>query len=205
MSKVIDLTGMKFGRLTVLERAEKYKNGNYLWRCRCECGNFTVVSGNSLKSGHTQSCGCLCKENHTTHQMTHTKLYTNWSVMIQRCYNEKNEKYPRYGGRGIKVCERWKDFSNFYADVSQMEHFKEPGYSLDRIDNDGDYCPENVRWATPKQQARNRHNNIKVNYQGEEMTLPDAAEKSGINYGTLKYRYRVGLRGEELFRPVNRQ
>ena len=206
MGKFIDLTGMKFNRLTVLKRVENTKDGHARWLCRCSCGNECVVIGKHLRSGAIQSCGCLGREirikSNTTHAMAGTKIYEVWQSMMQRCYNAKCKDYPKYGGRGIRVCEHWHKFENFYADVSQMEHFNEEGYTLDRIDNDKDYCPENCRWADKKTQCRNTRRNVKVMYNGEEMTLPEVAEKSGLNYRTLKTRYRHGKRGADLFAPV---
>lgn len=208
MGKVIDLTGQKFNRLTVLERAENSKCGKARWLCRCECGNEVIVLGSSLTSGHTKSCGCLSREKfleHTkTHGMTRTSIYNTWVSMIQRCENPKCKNFDRYGGRGIKVCERWHDFNNFYADVSILPHFGEKGYTLDRIDNNGNYCPENCRWATAKEQCRNQRTNIKVFYDGKEMMIEEAAQKSGINHKTLYKRYHAGKRGEELFKPVKK-
>ena len=203
MGKLIDLTGKIFGRLTVIKRADANTNQNKpRWVCRCTCGKEVVVDGNSLKSGHIKSCGCYQLEIRTKHGMSNTKIYRTWQAMKDRCYNPKNKKFPRYGGRGIKVCERWHIFENFYADVSILPHFGEPGYTLDRIENDKDYEPGNVRWATPAEQNRNYSRNIKIEYNGEEMTLAEAAEKSGIAYPTLQGRYRRGKRGDELLKTV---
>lgn len=199
-----DLTGMTFNRLTVIERAPN-KGKQTMWRCLCDCGNVCIVRCDHLKDGHTKSCGCYNHEVVTKHGIYNTKIYHTWEGIHARCYNPNNEQYPNYGGRGIKVCERWHVFDNFYDDVSILPHFGEKGYTLDRIDVNGDYCPENCRWATQKQQCNNRRNNVKVVYKGEVMTTAEAAEKSGVNYATLKSRYRVGKRGEELFVPVKRK
>lgn len=199
-----DLTGMTFGRLTVLKRVENSKNGHARFLCRCDCGNETIVSGDDLKRGHSQSCGCLNREkiSNKKHGMTDTKIYHTWKNMIGRCYNQKRPDFNFYGGRGIRVCERWHEFSNFYEDVSQMENYGKPGYTLDRINVDDDYCPENCRWADRTTQTRNRRNTFKVEYNGLEMPLAEAAEKIGINYNCLKRRYYQGDRGERLFRPI---
>ena len=205
--KCEDLTGKVFGYLLVLSIAYKKKNKNgtkIYWRCRClKCGKEVVVAAHDLKSGHSTTCGCgrIGKFTTKTHGMSRTKIYYTWGSMMARCYNPNNKQHDKYGGRGIKVCERWHTFENFYADVSILPHFNEKGYSLDRIDNNGDYCPENVRWADINTQARNKRNNILVEYNGEEMTLPEAAEKSGINYDCLQRRYYRGDRGDRLFRP----
>ncbi len=168
MGKCIDLTGQKFGRLTVISRAGKTKRGAVKWLCKCNCGNETVVIGDDLRKGATRSCGCLAKDiisnrmkGCTPHNKTHGKagtlIYKEWSEMKRRCLNSHDNNYHNYGGRGIKVCDRWRNgFEAFYEDVSKLQHFGEKGYSLDRINNDGDYEPNNVRWATAKQQANNR-------------------------------------------------
>ena len=201
MGKFQDLTGMTFGRLTVIERAPNIGKQT-AWRCRCSCGNECIVQAGNLKNGQkTCGCGSVEKfiERNTKHGMEGTKIYGKWSGMLDRCENPNCKDYPRYGGRGIKVCERWHIFENFYADVSVLPHFNEAGYSLDRIDVNGNYCPENVRWATAKEQNRNRRNNTIVEYNGVQMCLKEAAEKSGISYQTLVSRYRVGKRGDDLF------
>ena len=204
--KLIDLTGQKFGRLTVIERAENSKQRRAQWFCKCDCGNSIVVRSAELLRGNTHSCGCFKKqrisETHTTHGMKGTKIYRIWCGMIQRCTNPNNPKYKDYGERGIKVCERWLNFENFYEDISKLLHFGEKCYSLDRINNNGNYEPSNLRWATSKMQCRNKSNNRLVEYEGNLITLTEASELSGINYGTLRSRYKQGDRGDKLFRPV---
>ena len=206
-----DLTGKVFGQLTVIERAENTKDGKARWLCRCTCGNECVVSAYDLKRKDgkaTTSCGCgkLKKliERSTKHGMTGTKIYNKWCGMMERCYNPKSERHDCYGGRGIKVCERWHVFENFYDDVSKLENFGRAGYTLDRIRVNEDYKPDNVRWADRKTQARNRRSNIMVEYEGVQMCLMDAAEKSGINYKCLHKRYQRGLRGDDLFKTVKK-
>lgn len=201
-----DLTGETFGRLTVISRAENDENGKAQWHCKCSCKNETIITvrGTDLKNGHTQSCGCLMREKnvelHTRHGKRYTKIYKVWLVLKDRCTNPNNKDYPRYGGRGIKLFAEWEEFPPFYDYVSQLEHFNEDGYSLDRIDNDGNYEPGNLRFATATEQGRNKRNNILVEYEGEIITLPEAAELIGIKYNTLKRRYYRGKRGEELFK-----
>lgn len=152
---------MRFGRLVVLDKAEKTKDGHSKWRCRCDCGKDTIVIGINLTSGRTSSCGCLRNEKTTErlsiHKGYNTPTYKTWANMIQRCTNNKNKDFEHYGGRGITVYTEWrKDFSAFFAYVSQLPHFSEDGYSLDRINNDGNYEPGNVRWATRIEQNNNR-------------------------------------------------
>ena len=132
--------------------------------------------------------------------MTHTSIYRTWDCMIQRCENPNTPNFNDYGGRGIKVCPQWHKFINFYNDVSQLENYGRAGYTLDRIDLNGDYTPENCRWADAKTQNRNTRRNVKVIYNGAELCLKEAAEKSGIKYHVLRYRYRRGRRGDELFK-----
>lgn len=204
MSKLIDLTGWQSGKLTAIKPVGKDERGNILWECHCTCGKTCTVAAYLLKSYHTQSCGCSRSGGtHKTHGKTHDPIYKVWYSMLGRCNNPNNKAYPNYGGRGIRVCERWLIFENFYEDVSKLEHFGEKGYSLDRIDNDGNYEPSNVRFADRKTQQRNTSRNIMVEYKGQEMTLAEAAELSGINYSTLCARYnRDGKRGDELFKTT---
>ena len=161
MSQLKDLTGQKFNRLTVISREPNDKRGQAMWLCQCECGNYVVVKGSNIRNNHTQSCGCLQKEKtieaSTKHGKARSKPHIVWKGMIQRCFNPKHTGFENWGGRGVTVCDEWKnDFQVFYDYVSQLPHFGEKGYSLDRINNDGNYEPGNVRWATPKEQANNR-------------------------------------------------
>ena len=165
MSRREDLTGHKFGRLTVIEFYVSNKYGQSIWTCECEFGNISHVGRNELKSGCTVSCGCFRRERivetKTTHGMSQSEIYAEYKNMKNRCYNEQAHNYKYYGGRGIKICDRWRDdIHAFFDDVSILPNFREEGYSLDRIDNDVDYEPGNVRWATIKEQCNNRRPNI---------------------------------------------
>ena len=168
MGKFIDLTGQRFGRLTVIER--KVSNAGFVtWLCQCDCGNQTIVRGNSLRSGHTTNCGCVRREKITQrsliHGKSHTRLFYVWEGMKKRCYNPKYVRYDRYGGRGITVDDRWlHDFGAFYnwAMANGYDENAPVGQcTLDRIDNDKGYSPENCRWVDMKEQNKNRSNSKK--------------------------------------------
>lgn len=186
-----DLTGQQFGRLTAIKRTEDQKK----WICQCECGGVAIVLTHDLKRGWTQSCGCLARERLIAasykHGKRHTKIYHKWLGIKNRCYNPKNKRYKNYGGRGIVVCDEWKnDFMAFYNYVSKLPNYETPGYSIDRIDNDAGYKPGNIRWATANEQLMNRSVTIKVFINGRETTLPELSKEYGIKYATLLFHYK---------------
>lgn len=209
MASVICIkTGEKFGRLTVLGRAENSRDGAVRWRCRCECGQGIEVRSKYLRNGKTRSCGCLRAELVSARRLKHgqakanTKEYVAWSSMLKRCSDAAGKDYADYRGRGISVCRRWKKFENFFADLGPAPTSL---HSLDRIDNNGNYEPGNCRWAIRQQQARNRRNNLLITYRGETLILGDWAKRLGINRQTLISRIKRGLSVEEAFtKPIGR-
>jgi hypothetical protein len=167
MPRFIDLSGLVFGKWTVLHRGTKDSSGQR-WLCKCECGTRKSVIGDSLKKGLSKSCGCEGKKWCTTHGMEGTITYNTWAQMIQRCENPKHRSYKRYGGRGITVCKEWReDFRYFFSDMGQ----KPQKSSLGRIDNDGGYSPGNCRWEFGSEQARNTCRTTRVNFLGKNVSL----------------------------------
>ena len=181
-----ELSGQTFGRLYVIGKI------GALLVCRCSCGRYKLARRYDLKHGGTQSCGCLAlerlEEGRTTHGKTGTRLFRIWSAMRARCQRKTSEKWPNYGGRGIRVCDEWQNFEPFEAWA--LAHGYADGLTLDRIDNDGNYEPSNCRWATRKEQSNNTRRNVLVMYEGQLLTLKQAAEASGISYSTLCERHR---------------
>lgn len=196
MSKVLSLTGQKFGRLVVIKQAGKNKHGNYQWSCLCDCGKEKIVSGGHLRRGDTKSCGCLSKEKTIERQTKHghkrkykrSKTYSVWTSMIQRCNNTNHQHYKNYGGRGIAVCKRWKKFDNFLEDMGEVS----AGLQIDRTDNNGNYCKSNCRWVTQKQNSRNRRSNRLIKHNGKTQCLTVWAEEFNISVCLLFDRLRNG-------------
>ena len=161
----INLVGQRFGRLTVITRAASKKRWKTSWECRCECGAFVTVSAMQLRQGETRSCGCLNRdaaaERQRTHGLSETPEYRVWGYIYTRCYNKSRADWPRYGGRGIMMCDRWRlgenGASGFECFLADMGKRPSPKHSIDRINNDGDYEPMNCRWATRSEQMRNTH------------------------------------------------
>ena len=150
-----DLRGERFGKLTAIEPAGRSYRGNAVWCCICDCGGTAEVPSNNLRSGNSKSCGCA-KAPRRGPRMLCTRTYKSWASMMQRCTNPNHVWFRRYGGRGITVSERWREYANFLADMG----LRPAGKSLDRIDNSQGYCAENCRWATAKEQATNRDRKV---------------------------------------------
>ena len=182
--RLLDLTGKRFGRLTVVSRAENSKSGKTRWHCKCDCGNECVVHGDSLKSGNTKSCGCVRREyNHnkaTTHGMSGTPLFAVWWAMISRCKNPNNKSYKNYGGRGIRVCDEWTHSSKFFEWAIKNGYAE--GLTIERIDVNRGYEPNNCKWIPKEEQARNKTNNRMIEINGERKCLAQWCEEYSVDY-----------------------
>lgn len=206
-----NLVGEKYGRLSVVGYYgyEPTQSGPlHYYECKCDCGSDAVVSSRSLLYGKSKSCGCLKREltgdRARTHGMRRTPEYTTWSTMKARCNNPANSKYGRYGGRGIKVCDRWED--SFEAFLEDMGYRPSDAHSIERKDNDDGYHPENCRWATPAEQALNRSTTHLVEFGGEVMPLADAERSSGLPHSAVAMRLKHGWDAEKaLTTPVRQQ
>lgn len=211
MAKHLDLTGMRFGRLTVLGLKDYLRQPNgkpyYLWECLCDCGTITDVAGGHLRDGHTQSCGCYNRDIITRHGMTNTRIHKIWDKMRDRCLNKNHMYYKNYGGRGISICDEWLVFENF-RDWAISSGYNDK-LTLDRIDNNGNYCPDNCKWSTILEQNNNKNNNRYLEYDGKIYTMAELSRKAKIPYGTfmkrLDYWGDVNLAVETPYKPLNRR
>lgn len=199
--RVKDLTGKRFGKLTVksLHSRPGKRGGDALWLCQCDCGNETILPGYSLQSGNTSSCGCLVRTLGGKSK-SDKRLYRVWLGMKNRCMNSNNPKYSDYGGRGIRVCDEWQDFNKFYdwAVANGYDPDAPKGKcTIDRIDVNGDYSPENCRWVDRVIQANNKRNNVTFEYKGERRRLKDLANIAGITYQGFMRRINSGWTVEE--------
>jgi len=257
---LIDITGQRFGQLTVLSRSGTASNGEAKWLCRCDCGNtldisgaqlrfgyrtvcskkihsplhikdgqrfgmlvviehqkdglacrcdcgtIVIISGSRLRSGKTIDCGCMRAERQkqfsTKHGLSTSQEYNTWSSIIQRCTNDKCKEFKNYGGRGIKVCEQWKNFEIFYTDMGPKPT---PKHSIDRIDNDGNYEPGNCRWATREEQSNNRRTNRKIGIGDQLVTIAQASRITGVSDQTISDRLKRGMSDEDAIKPVKKK
>lgn len=204
MGHLINLSGQKYGRLTVLRMSGKRTaSRGGICVCQCECGNIKEIPSLALKSGAVVSCGCYNRENilkrltkhgHNSHSQK-SLTYKSWDKMIQRCLNPNTQEYKYYGAKGVQVCERWKDFSAFLEDMGERPS-KE--LTLDRIDCKGNYEPGNCRWANRLTQTNNTRRNVYYEYKGEKKTIAELARIAGVKYNTMYVRLREnGLTPEQ--------
>lgn len=213
-SKILDeeIIGKKFGKLQAIERVGKDKNGKYLWRCKCDCGNEIVVLQSSIRNGMTKSCGCLKREKRPRTTYSHReRLYVLWQGMKQRCNNENNISYKYYGEKGIKVCEEWENdyltFKRWALDTGYDETLPRGTQTIDRIDVYGDYEPSNCRWINLKEQQNNKKNNKIFKIGNEKHTFAEWTEIYNIDYGVARARfYELGWDIEKaLSEPVKKK
>lgn len=203
MTAALDLTGKTFGRLRAVARAANGPRGQARWKCECLCGKSSEVASSSLRRGFTKSCGCLMREVRESgdstrkHGMRHSKEYEAWRHMRSRCTKTYDISYPRYGARGIKVCARWMEsFEAFLEDVGPSPS---PRHSIERLDSDGDYEPNNCTWATLEQQARNKRNTRYVEFGGQRKCLADWCDEFNVRYPVVASRLDRGWPPELAF------
>lgn len=204
MPAPLDLADQKFNCLIAIEFHES-RGGNRIWRCLCECGNYAFVRASALRSGEVVSCGCAQRkaaqriDHGQAKKGRHSREYDTWVAMRYRCSNENCPEWENYGGRGISVCARWDLFENFFEDMGA----RPAGMSLERIDVNGGYAPENCKWATPKDQARNLRKTIRISAFGETKPLTQWAEELGINERRLRNRIQRGWDPEAALSPLS--
>lgn len=189
--KSIDLKNKKFGKLTAISIDHKGNGSRVYWLCLCECGNKRIVSNDHLRCGDVTDCGCTRKHisHWNKHLMSNSRLYRIWDLMKGRCYNSNRREYPNYGGRGIVVCDEWLESKNFIEWA--LNNGYDDGLTLDRINNNGNYCPENCRWVDRKTQQNNRRNNRIITHNGISKTITEWANDNGLPYYVLKKRLDV--------------
>lgn len=195
--KPLDLVGKRFGSLLVIERRGSDEKGQSLWLCRCDCGTEKIVRGHDLKGG-TKSCGCSRRYNTGLYQhgLSHTRIHSIWRSIKDRCYNPKNRHYKHYGGRGISVCDEWKDnFIPFYN--WSLENGYEENLTIDRIDVNAGYYPGNCRWVSVETQANNKRNNKVFTLNGKTLTISQWSKETGVKYGDIQNRLNYGYSFEE--------
>lgn len=181
--RIKDLTGQRFGNLTAMQ-IDSVQNGYAYWFCRCDCGNIKLVRGTRLTEGHVTSCGC--RKGNIKHRESKTRLYHIWSGMRERCGNPNHPQYESYGARGIQVCPEWNDWETFRNWALENGYTKD--LSIDRIDNDKGYSPDNCRWATATAQANNTRRTHLVTYNGETHSVSEWARILNIKQSTLSNR-----------------
>jgi hypothetical protein len=204
MGKLINLIGKRFGKLTVINRAIKQYNndGHVCWVCKCDCGNIVTVSGSSLRRKFTSSCGCLAKEKRkeatTKHGLAKSRLDNIYCKIKSRCLNPKEPSYKWYGARGITICDEWLQDKNKFFQWAINNGYKN-NLTIDRIDNNGNYEPNNCKWSSPKEQARNRRTNNVIEFQGEKHTITEWCEILGYKSSVIIARFKRGWSVEKTF------
>lgn len=207
MATLENLAGRRFARLTVVQLAERQRSGTY-WLCRCDCGNEKPVKASHLKAARIVSCGCLRSETLSARRLKHgrseTSEYATWLQMRARCHRPTADVYKYYGGRGIRVCDRWRrSFEAFLADMGPRPTTR---HRIERLDNDGHYEPGNCKWATQTEQGRNKRNNHKLTYQGLTLTVSQWSERTGLSRNAIESRVdRFGWTAERALTTPSRQ
>ncbi|SHJ74243.1 hypothetical protein [Tepidibacter formicigenes] len=213
MAKLIDLTGQRFGKLVVIKRGKNDKTNHARWYCQCDCGEVVLVTRGNLRNGRAKSCGCLRREKITRYNIkkdntgeSKTKLYQIWIAMRQRVKNPNSQAFKNYGGRGITICKEWEEDFQVFKKWSISNGYKE-NLSIDRIDNDKGYSPENCRWTDWETQCNNTRNNINITYNGETKTITEWEKTLGFKRNVLLNRiYKYDWSVEKAFTtPVKKQ
>jgi len=189
-TEYVNFIGKRYNHLLVIAFSHTGKDSQRYWKCKCDCGNSTIVNGGNLQSNNTKSCGCNNYSKHVTHHLSQTRFYRIWFGIKERCNNPKNKAYHNYHGRGIKLCERWLKFENFRDDMykSYLIHYgkyRKLNTTVDRINNNGNYSPDNCRWATKYQQSNNLRNNVLLKFNNKVLTISEWSKITGINKHTI--------------------
>lgn len=202
MPKLIDLCGQKFNKLLIVERRGSDKLGHPLWLCKCDCGNYKICRGDKVKTGKIKSCGCNNQQQ--DHGLCHTRLYHIFVGMKDRCYNKHNSRYKNYGNRGIKICDEWlTDFVKFYSWA--MENGYREGLTIERVDVNGNYEPNNCSWITIEEQQKNKTNSIILDYNGKSLCISEWAKILNIPASKLYRQYHKGLPVEQILKEVDNE
>jgi len=192
-----NMLGKRFGRLVVVavESLDKHYNVKYL--CECDCGKICTKLGGNLRRGSSTNCGCVTYEHLKTHGKTNSREYRSWVEMKRRCYDKNRIEYKNYGARGITVCDEWlSSFSNFFKDMGE----RPAGHTLDRIDNSGNYEPQNCKWSSTKDQSNNKRNNVYITYSGKRLNVAEWARESEMKPQTIYSRIRYGWSADKIFK-----
>lgn len=201
-AKIKNIAGQKFNMLTAIKIAS---HSPLKWECRCDCGNICCVRAGNLMHGKQKSCGCLSRRGNPKHNQSYTRVYRIYAKIKRRCFAEDDPAFPRYGGRGITMCNEWKDSFESFSHWAYASGYRDD-LSIDRIDNDGNYSPENCRWANVYEQANNKRNSTRYSYQGKTQTLASWCREKNMSYKVVWYRLSKGWPFEEaISKPVSRE